>query len=505
MNTANVSMKSLLQSLELGSSVAEFDKSLEKYFVENQAFTALIKDKADVVAGDKGTGKTALFRILQERRTKIPELAGIEVIEGFNPTGSPIFQRLVQQAVMTEGQYASLWKAYFLSLIGNWLLGIVGKDFSEASAELDRLLEAAGLRSKDDKAETIFSKIANAVQRALPFRTSAAQIEFTLSETGLPVITPRLEFTPMESVKNAQEVSYSEAFALLNRCLAEWDVTVWVAMDRLDEAFQGFPDVEVPALRALLRTYLDLLAFNQLRLKLFVRRDLFRRVIGVGFVNLTHINERKTEISWDERELMYLLAQRVRDSGDFLKQLDLDGADDEAIFYRIFPSKVAQGKGKPTSFNWMMSRIRDGNNVKPPRNLIDLANTAREVQINMDTRSNRAYEPSQPLVSPDAIREAHGRLSYKRVEDTLLAEAGPELSPLIHRFKRSKAEHSIETLSQVLALAGDELSLRVRQLTEIGFLEELKHSWKIPMLYREGLEITQGKAFSVNEEPDDDE
>ncbi|NWF33178.1 hypothetical protein HH110_08975 [Stenotrophomonas sp. SAM-B] len=498
-------MKSLLQSLQLGSSVAEFDQSLEKYFVENQAFTALIKNEADVVAGDKGTGKTALFRILQERRAKIPELVGIEVIEGFNPVGSPIFQRLVHQAVMTEGQYASLWKAYFLSLIGNWLLGIVGKDYSEASAELDRLLEAAGLRSRDDKPETIFSKIVNAVQRALLVRPAAAQVEFSLSETGLPVITPRLEFTPIESVKNVEEVSYSEAFALLDRCLAELDVTVWVAMDRLDEAFQGFPDVEVPALRALLRTYLDLLAFDKLRLKLFVRRDLFRRVIGGGFVNLTHINVRKTEISWDDRELMYLLAQRVRDSGDFLKLLGLVGADDETIFYRIFPNKVDQAERKPTSFNWMMSRIRDGNNVKPPRNLIDLANSAREVQINMDTRANRDYDPDQPLVSADAIREAHGRLSSKRVEDTLLAEAGTELGALINRFKRSKAEHNLDTLSQVLALSGDELSIRVGQLTEIGFLEELKASWKIPMLYREGLEITQGKAFSVSEEPDDGE
>lgn len=505
MSTVNVTMKSLLQTLELGSSVAEFDKSLEKYFVENQAFTALIKNKADVVAGDKGTGKTALFRILQERRAKIPELAGIEVIEGFNPAGSPIFQRLVHQAVMSEGQYASLWKAYFLSLIGNWLLGIVGKEYSAASGELDGLLEAAGLRSKDDKPETVFSRIVNAVQRALNMRPSAAQVEFSLSETGLPVVTPRLEFTPTESDQSSQEVSYSEAFSLLNRCLKELDVTVWVAMDRLDEAFQGFPQVEVPALRALLRTYLDLLAFDRLRLKLFVRRDLFRRVIGDGFVNLTHINERKTEISWDERELMYLLAQRVRDSGDFLKQLGLAEADDETIFYRIFPNKVDQAERKPTSFNWMMSRIRDGNNVKPPRNLIDLANSAREVQINMDTRTSRAYESNQPLVSADAIREAHGRLSYKRVEDTLLAEAGPEIGPLINRFKRSKAEQNLETLATALALSGDELTLRVRQLTEIGFLEELKASWKIPMLYREGLEITQGKAFSINDEPDDGE
>jgi hypothetical protein len=34
-------------------------------------------------------------------------------------------------------------------------------------------------------------------------------------------------------------------------------------------------------------------------------------------------------------------------------------------------------------------------------------------------------------------------------------------------------------------------------LIETGFLEEIGSSYKVPMLYREGLEITQGKAFST--------
>ena len=35
-------IKDVLRSLDLGSSVAEFDDSLEKYFVENEAFHALV-------------------------------------------------------------------------------------------------------------------------------------------------------------------------------------------------------------------------------------------------------------------------------------------------------------------------------------------------------------------------------------------------------------------------------------------------------------------------------
>jgi hypothetical protein len=32
---------------------------------------------------------------------------------------------------------------------------------------------------------------------------------------------------------------------------------------------------------------------------------------------------------------------------------------------------------------------------------------------------------------------------------------------------------------------------------DIGFLEDIKDTYKVPTLYREGLNITQGKAFDA--------
>jgi hypothetical protein len=178
-------MKDVLRALDLGNSVAEFDESLEKYFVENEAFRALVDGKADIVAGDKGTGKTALYRILQRRHGSLKELKGVEILAGFNVAGSPIFQRLVKESILSEGQYASVWKTYLLSLVGNWALEIVGDDYSDKFKQLARMLVETGLRSADDKPETIFSKIINVVQKA--FNPKSAEVEFTFSETGIPI------------------------------------------------------------------------------------------------------------------------------------------------------------------------------------------------------------------------------------------------------------------------------------------------------------------------------
>ncbi|WP_217447236.1 P-loop ATPase, Sll1717 family [Burkholderia pyrrocinia] len=495
-------MKDVLHELDLGSSVAEFDQSLEKYFVENEAFHALINGKKDIIAGDKGTGKTALYKILQKRYGSIPELKGVEIIAGFNPSGNPVFQRLVQQAPLSEGQYISVWKAYIFSLIGNWILGIVGDDYSDSCKRLASMLEETDLRSKDDTAETIFGKITNAIQAI--FRPKSAELEMTFSESGIPILTPRLKFFDSESESTAKEISHEDALRLLDKCLGELGYSAWVALDRLDEAFQGFPNVEVPALRALLRTYLDLLAFPNFRLKLFVRRDLFRRIIGNGFVNLTHINAQKVEITWDERDLLNLLCRRIRDNEKFIKSISAAGLDDDALFYKLFPAKVDAAERKPTTLNWIMARIRDGNDIKPPRNLIDLAQMAREEQLRADGRTGRQYG-NEPVITSDSIKKALERLSAQRVGDTLLAEAGADTAALIQKFRRSKAEHNLDSLQEILGLKGEDLNAALRMLMDVGFLEEIKSSWKVPMLYRDGLEITQGKAFQTGAAEQDDE
>ena len=500
-------MKNILRALDLGSSVAEFDDSLEKYFVENDAFRALVSDKVDIVAGDKGTGKTALYRVLQRRYAQLPELRGIEVIAGFNPVGNPVFQRLVQEQALSEGQYTSVWKTYFLSLAGNWLLEIAGDDHSDQFRELSAMLTRTGLRSKDDKPETVFSKLLNSIKSALVKPIKSAQIEFTLSETGIPIIIPKVAFGKDEAHESNEnrEVSHEKALRLLDSCLKEFGYAVWIVLDRLDEAFQGFPIVEVPALRALMRTYLDLLEFKNVRLKIFVRRDLFRRIIGSGFVNLTHINARKTEIVWDEADLLNLLCRRIRDSQQVLDLLDVKGISDDGLFYRVFPSKIDQAARKPTSWNWMMARIRDGNNIKPPRNLIDLSKMALEEQLKAEGRAPRAFTPSEPLIAGDSVRRALGKLSTQRVEDTLLAEAGAEMSPLIQKFRGAKAEQNLSSLEHQLGMTGESLQTAIRGLMTIGFLEEIKSSWKVPMLYRDGLDITQGKAFATGSSEEDDE
>ena len=313
----------------------------------------------------------------------------------------------------------------------------------------------------------------------------------------MPIVTPKIEFTDLCPQNDGAQtiINSDDAMAILEQAISELGVQMWLVLDRLDEAFVGFPNIEVPALRALFRTYLDLQAYGYIKLKLFVRNDLFRKIIRGGFVNLTHINARRVQILWHPEDLHALLCRRIRECPDFLRCLGFaQETSDEELFSAVFPLQVDVGEKKPTAWNWILSRVRDGKGLTPPRNLIDLVNKAKEAQSRREERDPRDFTASMPLLEADAIRKALAALSEQRVQDTLLAESG-DFTVYISAFANGKAEHNDATVAETLRLAGGELEEVITELVEIGFLEKTGSTYKVPMLYRSGLKITQGRAF----------
>ena len=72
-------IKELLEICDIGSSVAEFDPRLAGYFLETQVYQDFLAEKYDIISGDKGTGKSAIFRIVKHRYKFLPTLSNVEV------------------------------------------------------------------------------------------------------------------------------------------------------------------------------------------------------------------------------------------------------------------------------------------------------------------------------------------------------------------------------------------------------------------------------------------
>lgn len=491
----------ILEKLYLGNSVAEFDQNLPKYFIRNAAFRSLISRRADLIAGDKGTGKSAIFKYLASEYTSLEQLNDVEIVAGFNLTGNPIFNNLKQAGDLDEQAYIIIWKTYIFSLLGNWVLDFLDGHRNKGLRELDWLLtNKLGLRSKNDNPSGIFAGLVTWTKKHLV--PSAIGVEPSIDPFGNPVFMPKVELGRSDSKNeetNSAAISYipdDNALRLLNDVLKEHDLTIWVLLDRLDEAFIALPDIEKPALRALLRTYLDLLEFERIGLKLFVRKDLFRKVVSGGFVNLTHVSARRVEIAWHKDDLMSVLCERIRQSNGFLETIQGQNLTDRQLFHTLFPNRIGNGKTHPMTWRWMLSQIRDGNNVYSPRNLIDLVNKAVDQQIRREQRFKRNFEKNQPLIEHQSLLLAYQQLSEGRVVDTLLAEVDEEVKVLIEALRNGKSEHNLDSLKQLLSIDNESFVLSFASaLKDIGVFEIKGQSFIIPRLYRHGLNVKRGKAF----------
>lgn len=100
----------------------------------------------------------------------------------------------------------------------------------------------------------------------------------------IPSISGKI--VPGEPTKDEREkgsVSVDGLASLANTALESAGVQIWVLLDRLDVAFVESHDLEGNALRALFRVYRDFASFDQVKLKIFLRSDIWRRITESGF------------------------------------------------------------------------------------------------------------------------------------------------------------------------------------------------------------------------------
>jgi hypothetical protein len=168
----------------------------------------------------------------------------------------------------------------------------------------------------------------------------------------------------------------------------------------------------------------------------------------------------------------------------------------ENLFYRFFPEQIDIGDKKPKTMDWLISRIKDGNNIVAPREIIHFLNESQQQQISRFQIGQDELEEDL-LIGRNAFKSAMDTVSKVRLEQTLYAEY-PDLKAYIQKLEGQKTEHSLQTLSSIWNLDTEQSTVIARKLSEIGFFEEKgdvhnPRFW-IPFIYRNGLKLIQGSA-----------
>lgn len=476
----------ILERLNLGSTVAENDDNLQSYFVPTVALDDFLSDRYDLIRGAKGSGKSAILRMVTAPGKVHRQLEDVILIAATEHTGEPAFKRAFEPIMLdqvTDTALTNAWKIYLLNLALDALEQLPNGEQKDAAV---KFCEDCGIRYRTTSA---FKKIWWSVLRMLHLKN------IEVGADGISVEFP--DNPPDIWMERNDVVDFPEALRLIVEAFSKNNKRCWVLMDRLDAAFQDHPELERRALRTLLVAYKDFMGHTALRLKLFFRTDLYDVVTaGVGFRELTHVSDRASPpISWDPDKLMQMLMERfafnrqVCERYGFSKADVIDPEMRAAVFFSIFPDQIAVGKRKGDSWAWICSRIRDGNNTRTPRDLTGLV--VRAAQAERERLAGGRGLDVDGLISGHAVKAGLQELSRDKVGTTLLAE-NPELSDSIKMFSGKRAEQNAATLEE---LYGPGWAPIVDQMSRIGFLERLPDSWRVPTIYRGGLGIIQGAAF----------
>lgn len=492
----------VLQRTEFGHRVAEDEiDALESYFVETDNWNRLFAGQIDVVYGPKGAGKSALYALLVARADKLLD-QNILLVTAENPRGTPAFRDLVVDPPATEIEFTNLWKLYFLSLLSAAFeeYGIENKEANQ----LHDKLAAEGLVKGQKTLQALVHTVFDYVKRLL--RPEAVEGEVTLdATTQLPTgFKGKIIFgEPNDKARDKGIESIDSLLNLANQALKEYaKYNVWLLLDRLDVAFAESVELEKNALRALFRVYLDLLDFEHIRIKIFLRSDIWHRITKEGFREASHITRHVT-VTWDRNSLLNLIVRRALHNEAIRNFFRINPKDvlgstksQEDFFFRMCPNQVDVGPNKPTTLDWMLSRTRDGTQLNAPRELIHFLSSLRTQQI-------RRFELGEPapdgesLFARPAFKQALPEVSTVRLNQTLYSEY-PDLRDSVEALRGERTSQQPNTLAGIWKIDEAASRLLAERLIDAGFFEargsrENPEYW-VPFLYRDALNLIQGAA-----------
>lgn len=107
-----------LEKLSFGAPAAERDSALGKYFVESEPFLLFQQRKKTIVLGNRGSGKSALFRVLADRARGTGTLVIALSPDNYSyEMLCKVLRSEKEGAWAKQGAFASAWKYLILTLV----------------------------------------------------------------------------------------------------------------------------------------------------------------------------------------------------------------------------------------------------------------------------------------------------------------------------------------------------------------------------------------------------
>ncbi|MGK3969218.1 hypothetical protein WMF38_35495 [Sorangium sp. So ce118] len=253
----------------------------------------------------------------------------------------------------------------------------------------------------------------------------------------------------------------------LDSRLKEQDAYVFIVYDDLDRVSPGQWEIVEMALQGLIQLWaVYSRRWQRIRCKIFLRRDLYERAALRG-PDIAKIAWHPADLFWSSGDVYRLLFKRLMNASDRLRQYIakgriradeeellgwVPGAEDEKDFAsavkHVFGEHMGPDPRKGLTLRWIPNHLKDGHDRIFPRPVLRLVEEA----ANSEKREPRAEKPN--LIHYTALRGGLDRVSKFRVSE-LTQEEFPWLRIVQKTFEANPLRVPVERKEIVRALRID--------------------------------------------------
>lgn len=298
-----------LSKFSFGEAEGQEDSMLKECLCEIAPIKEFLLGKKDIVLGEKGAGKTALYRMLTDRSltfvsppNKSYQILALDESIEYKQLKSIIDERIHSSVTDNKSvKYQFIWELFITYKI----LAFVTDD----------------LHLEDEFLQQQRSEISSALGFEKP---KVGIMQFLLSHKKtigikLDQLHPTtsnfyISAEPVEAEKVNEsifKIDLKEIKKKISSLLDKNNMALYVLLDRLDEfVIKEDYEVQKKLLEGLMACYRNFSSTSQIRIKPFFRTDIFNR-LDLSGLGTDKILDKCLHLKWEPRELRELIARRI--------------------------------------------------------------------------------------------------------------------------------------------------------------------------------------------------
>ncbi|MBD2161633.1 AAA family ATPase [Limnothrix sp. FACHB-1083] len=334
--------------------------TLSNIFQKTSNFYDFLDDRVCLVTGRKGTGKTALYFLflkhfafaqkLTDRLNKTTILSGHGMLSSGRPTESE-FDFIRTDLSNSQTSWLGFWASYALFRIM--------ADHSQSSISL-----------RKDKYKPLKDSFGTVKNLQFGSEHQDLLLQWSQSRELRPLI-----FDALKDIDNY---------------LKKQDQKIWLLYDNLDQDLAEANNLRNDALTGLFKLVqeLDAKELTNLRIKIFLREDIWERLI---FDNRSHLRGRSIKLEWKRVDLLRFAYRQVTQSEKFkalVSQVapipDPDSATEETLVEALkilWGDRIRLGSRGKYLYRWVYDRLSDTSDATYPRSLVVLLTEAKKLEL----------------------------------------------------------------------------------------------------------------------------